>query len=176
MVLLTDIFKYSISVASLLRILLRKALALAVVIGLCVIYKIIYAIYVCILWCLTHLSLVHSPGPSVIFVCIINSYSTLPNWPIVSLLILFKIFSMFFVLIHDYTPCFSGSPCCNFSYYNYMTLPYSYSIAYILCLVWPSNIHIPIPAKPLYNCDIIAVHFNHFPCIEISDKLLRYLL
>ncbi len=26
---------------------------------------------------------------------------------------------MFFVLIHDYTLCFTGSPCCNFGYYNY---------------------------------------------------------
>ncbi len=32
-------------------------------------------------------------------VCIINSFCTLLNWPIVSLLILFILFSMFFVLI-----------------------------------------------------------------------------
>ncbi len=42
--------------------------------------------------------------------------------PIVSLLILFILFSMFFVLIHDYTLCFTGSPCCNFSYYNYISI------------------------------------------------------
>ncbi len=32
-----------------------------------------------------------------------------------SLLFLFISFSMFFVLIHDYTLCFTGSPCCKFS-------------------------------------------------------------
>ncbi len=61
-------------------------------------------------------------GPLWCCVCIINSYSALLNWPIVSLLILFILFSMFFVLIHDYTPCFTGYPCCNFIYYNYISL------------------------------------------------------
>ncbi len=28
-----------------------------------------------------------------------------------------------------------------------------------------------IPAKPLYNCDIVSVHFNHFPCMGICNKL-----
>ncbi len=52
-------------------------------------------------------------------------YQSLPNWPIVSLLFLFILFSMFFVLIHDITLCFTGSPCCKFSYYNYISiLPY----------------------------------------------------
>ncbi len=54
-------------------------------------------------------SLVRSPGPSVVL-CIVNSYGTLLNWPIDSLLFLFLFFSMFFVLIHDYTLCFTGSP------------------------------------------------------------------
>ncbi len=40
---------------------------------------------------------------------------------LVSLLILFILFGMFFVLIDDYTLCFTGSPCCNFSYYNYIS-------------------------------------------------------
>ncbi len=35
-------------------------------------------------------------------VCIINSYNALLNWPIVSLLTLFILFSMFFVLIHEW--------------------------------------------------------------------------
>ncbi len=59
-------------------------------------------------------------------VCIVNSYGTLLNLPIDSLLFLFLFlfFSMFFVLIHDYTLCFTGSPYCifsycKFSYYNY---------------------------------------------------------
>ncbi len=25
-------------------------------------------------------------------------------------------------LIHDYTLCFTGSPCCRFSYYNYISI------------------------------------------------------
>ncbi len=58
-------------------------------------------------------------------VCIINSYSNLLNWPIVSLLFLFITLSMCFVLIQDYTLCFTGSPCCKFSYYNYISIwPY----------------------------------------------------
>ncbi len=57
---------------------------------------------------------------------IINSYSTLLNWPIVSLLILFLSFSnVFGILVHDYTLCFICSPCCNVSYYNYISVwPY----------------------------------------------------
>ncbi len=30
-------------------------------------------------------------------------------------------------------------------------------------------------AKPLYNWDIVSVHFNHFSCMEICDKLSRHL-
>ncbi len=30
-----------------------------------------------------------------------------------------------------------------------------------------------IPAKPLHNHDIVSVHFNHFYCKEICDKLSR---
>ncbi len=55
-------------------------------------------------------------------------------WPILSLLILFILFSMFCVLIHNYTLCFTGSPwpCCNFSYYNYISIwPYHIVIHYI---------------------------------------------
>ncbi len=60
-------------------------------------------------------------------VCIVNRYGTLLNWPIVSLLFLFIFFSMFCVLIYDYTLCFTGSPCCKFSYckfsyYNYISI------------------------------------------------------
>ncbi len=28
-----------------------------------------------------------------------------------------------------------------------------------------------IPAKPLHNHDIVSVHFNHFYCTEVCDKL-----
>ncbi len=31
-------------------------------------------------------------------------------------------FIMFFDLIHDYTVCFTGSPCCKYSYYNYISI------------------------------------------------------
>ncbi len=30
-----------------------------------------------------------------------------------------------------------------------------------------------IPAKPLHNHDIVSVHFNHFYCMDICDKLRR---
>ncbi len=71
-------------------------------------------------------------------VCIINSYSTFLNWPIVSLLILFILFSMFLVLIHDYTLCFTDFPCRNFSYmyYNYISIwPYYIGI-HITHICW----------------------------------------
>ncbi len=32
-----------------------------------------------------------------------------------------------------------------------------------------------IPDKPLHNCDIVSVHFNHFYCMIICDKLTRHL-
>ncbi len=53
-----------------------------------------------------------------------------------SLLFLFIFFSMFFVLIHDYKMCFTGSPYCifsycKFSYYNYISIwPYYIVIHY----------------------------------------------
>ncbi len=63
-------------------------------------------------------------GPLWYCVCTINSYRALLNWPIVSLLILFILFSnvFYFILVHDYTLCFSGSPCYNVSYYNYISI------------------------------------------------------
>ncbi len=100
--------------------------------------------------------------------CIINSYSTLLNWPIVSLLILFILFSMFFVLIHDYTLCFTGSPCCNFSYYNYIYIwPFYIVIHYaIVCsgkcmyCYWLKHSQPPT---------LQVIHHGHFtPCYLIS--------
>ncbi len=32
-----------------------------------------------------------------------------------------------------------------------------------------------MPAKPLHNRDIVSVHFKHFYCMEICDKLSRHL-
>ncbi len=83
---------------------------------------------------LIHLSLVHSPGPSVVL-CIFNSYSTLPNWPITSLLILFISFSNVFCTIY-----FIGSPYRSVSYYNYIS-------------VWPYYIVIPYT---IFNLHIIC--------------------
>ncbi len=89
-----------------------------------------------------HLSAIITCGA----VCIVNSYVTLLNLPIDSLLFLFIFFSMFFVLIYDYTLCFTGSPYCIFSYckfcyYNYISIwPYYivihliYSDCVMVCL------------------------------------------
>ncbi len=94
------------------------------------------------------------PGPQsrALCVCIVNSYGTLLNWPIDSLLFLFIFFSIFFVLIHDYTLCFTSSPYyifsyCKFSYYNYISIwPYYIVIHFIwwckLCVLNFINLHI----------------------------------
>ncbi len=34
---------------------------------------------------------------------------------------------------------------------------------------------VDIPARPLYNCDIVSMYFNHFPCMGICNKLSRHL-
>ncbi len=92
-------------------------------------------------------------------VCIINSCSTLLNWPIVSLLILFILFSMFFVLIHDYTLCLTGSPCCNFGYYNYIS-------------IWPYYIVIHLPVYVTITPEGIAI--QHRMCVDSVRKLIKY--
>ncbi len=66
-------------------------------------------------------------------VCVINSCSSLLNWTIVDLLILFYVILFsnvsFCILVHDYTPYFIGSPYC--SYYNYISeWPYHIVIQY----------------------------------------------
>ncbi len=33
--------------------------------------------------------------------------------------------------------------------------------------------HIYRSYLPLYSCDLVSVHFNHFPCMEICNKLRR---
>ncbi len=75
---------------------------------------------------LGHYSVYHIWGPQSRALCgTVCALSIAINWLIVSLLILIILFSMFFVLIHDYTLCFTGSPCCNFSYYNFISIwPY----------------------------------------------------
>ncbi len=67
-------------------------------------------------------------GVRVMVVCLIGwGVRVMEVCLIVSLLFLFIFFSMFFVLIHDYTLCFTGSPYskfsyCKFSYYNYISI------------------------------------------------------
>ncbi len=56
-------------------------------------------------------TLVRSPGLSVVPCVHYNSYSTLLNWPIVSLFYLYYLV----MLVHDHTLCFIGSPCCSVS-------------------------------------------------------------
>ncbi len=41
---------------------------------------------------------------------------------------------------------------------------------YVIC-----NVDYSIPTKPLYNCDIGSVHFNHLYCMGMCDKLTRHL-
>ncbi len=38
-----------------------------------------------------------------------------------------------------------------------------------------SLIYYIIPAKPMHNHDIVSVHFNHFHCMRICDKLSKHL-
>ncbi len=82
-------------------------------------------------------------------VCIVNSYGTLLNWPIVSLLFLFIFFSISFILIHDHALCFSGSPYCKFSYckfsyYNYISI-WPYYIVIHFTILTPHNIPLSHP-------------------------------
>ncbi len=44
-----------------------------------------------------------------------------------------------------------------------------------LKLLIGSRIQYIIPAKPLHYCDIVSVHFNHFYCMGICDKLTKHL-
>ncbi len=71
---------------------------------------------------LIHLSLVHSPGPSVVL-CVhyqqLQYFTKLAHCQPVDFI---YIIQHVFVLIHDYTLYFTGSPCCNFSQYNYISI------------------------------------------------------
>ncbi len=51
-------------------------------------------------------------------------------------------------------------------------------IVYVIGTLWShlftqNTLTSYIPAKPLHNHAIISVHFNHFYCTEICDKLKR---
>ncbi len=68
--------------------------------------------------------------------------STLLNWPIVSLLILFYfiLFSnLFCILVHDYTLCFFGSPCCSVSYCNYIFIWLYYIVIHFMFFLQPDK-------------------------------------
>ncbi len=89
-----------------------------------------------------------------------RDYHILLNWPIVSLLILFILFSMFFVLIHDYTLCFTGSPCCNFSHYNYIYI-WPYYIVIHMTQVWTDNSHTPMQKNTIWKTQSQFVNLWH---------------
>ncbi len=63
-------------------------------------------------------------------VCIINRYCTLPNWPIVRLLIL-QIFLVMFLYFSTWLySMLYHSLCCNVSYYNYRAIWPYYIVIY----------------------------------------------
>ncbi len=49
------------------------------------------------------------------------------------------------------------------------------AMAYHTLTQWLSCERYSIPAKPLHNRDIVSVHFNHFLCMGICDKLSKHL-
>ncbi len=99
-----------------------------------------------------------SPSSLVGFVSVIVwirwlCHSIVLNWPIVSLLILFILFSnVFCILVHVFTLCFIGFPCSSVSYYNYvcMTLLYSYSIQILESSYLSLFIKTILPSSILY--------------------------
>ncbi len=44
-----------------------------------------------------------------------------------------------------------------------------------LYCTFPMSLAFVIPANPLHNHDIVSVHFNHFYCMGICNKLNRHL-
>ncbi len=80
--------------------------------------------------------------------------STLPNWSILRLLILFYFILfgnvLFRILLHDYTLYFTGSPCRNVRYYNYNS-------------IWPYYIDIH-----LFSPFLLISMFNKMHCVRLS--------
>ncbi len=72
---------------------------------------------------------------------------------------------MFFVLIHDYTLCFTGSPCFNFSSYNYISIR-PYYIVIHLTMFGPISVgwH---QSNPCWWC---VLHF----CLAISMDDIKF--
>ncbi len=97
---------------------------------------------------LTHLSLVRSPVPSVVLCVHCQQLWDFTKLTHCQPVVFIYIFSMFFVLIHDYTLCFTGSPYCKFSYckfsyYNYISIcPYYIVIHYTLHMYYTVEIHV----------------------------------
>ncbi len=56
----------------------------------------------------------------------------------------FILFNVFCILVHDYTLCFIGSPCCSVSYYSYISVWPYYIVIHLLtgyhtaAYVWPA--------------------------------------
>ncbi len=73
----------------------------------------------------------------------------------------FVMFS-FCILIHDYTLCFVGSPCCSLSYYNYIS-------------VWPYYIVSQSPLNVWYICDFCS-HSGYVLSQLLSPLRVRFLV
>ncbi len=120
------------------------------------------------------LNLVHSPGPSGYFVCIINSYSTLLKWPIVGLLILFILFgNVFFIMVHHYSLCFTGSTCWSVSYYNCIYIWSYYIVIHFTSLVMLKGLILYHPKGVTYHP---RSKVNRLTMLSISGKHLAYYL
>ncbi len=58
---------------------------------------------------------------------------------------------------------------------NYFSIFFPNSLILIYIVKVEMTVHRYIPAKPLQNNDTVSVHFNHFYCMGICDKLSRHL-
>ncbi len=65
--------------------------------------------------------------------------------------------NVFCILVHDYSLCFTGSACCNVSYYNYISiLPY-YTVIHIMKYVTAWDL-----LKGLKNIPLVRINDLHF--------------
>ncbi len=63
-----------------------------------------------------------------------------------------------------------GSIVLNVKYLNFKwSMPNYHGFFYFYIIISIYNV------KPLHNCDMVSVHFNHFHCMGICDKLNRHL-
>ncbi len=86
---------------------------------------------------LTYLSLVHSP-----------------LWYCVSLSI---------AIVHDYTLCFTGSPCCSVSYYTYISVWPYYIVIHLTPMAWGTGL-LRHYLYPIIVCNYIAYPSTLLTC------------